>query len=413
MATVQTTTIDELLKRVYASWEIEQLVNVTYPVLADAARKGSAQLGGSGFFFPVRTKSAEGHAYISEADDLPKGGQSNVLQAQVDPTVHAGVVEVTGLAASVSSTNVMAFARAFDENVQQTIETMSAYKEGAFFRDGVGLLATITDSSPGGETTVSVDDVGFLREGMQVDVIDATGGSPTRHNLDLEVETVDWPNRTVTFSSALASAVATNDRIFLADSQSDSGTLVTKEPLGLEASLLATGTYLGIDRSQESNWRASVIPANDFLDEDLLLRARTRITQESGIPIQGQAGRFRLLTHPQQTDVLFKLAIPRIRYAGGGQFDLGNADDLSFGNIRTMTSYLCPVDKAYLGDWMYSQSLYTPNGELHVDTEYNGSALKWVNTKDVGLVFLKEYHQFVVRRPNAFVRFTDLSTPVR
>lgn len=411
MATITSATLGELLKRLYASWEIEQLVNLTYPCLGQCASKGSAQLGGSGFFFPVRVEAAEGHAYIDEDQDLPPGQQSTVLQATIAPTVHAGVVQLTGLSMSVSSGNAMAFARSFDENVQQTIEAMSAYKEGAFFRDGSGLLTAFNGAVATSAGPHTVDDVNHLREGMSVDLIDVADN--TRHNTGIKIQSIDWVNRTVTFTASVAAAVDDNDLIYISGSQAASGAPVSKEPVGLEASLIGTGVYLGIDRSVRSNWQANTLPASSFFDEDVLLRSRTRITQESGIPLAGMANRFKVVCHPQQVDVLFKLAIPRIRYSGNDKFDLGNDENVYFGRTPFLTSYLCPPALAYMGDWRLSQSLYTPNGELHIDTEYNGSTLKWVPTKDVGLVFVKEYHNFVVKAPNRFIRISALTEPSR
>lgn len=411
MATITSGSLNELLKRLYASWEIEQLVNLTYPVLNECVRKGSAQLGGSGFYFPVRTRSAEGHAYINQDQALPAGRQSTVLQASINPTVFAGVVQLTGLSIAVSSGSAMSFARAFDENVQQTIEAMAAYKEGALFRDGSGQVATLVEDPDGSDTTITVDDVAHLREGMVVDVVDTD--LSTHHSSDLTITGVDWVNKTVTFDTAPAAAAATGDFLYMADSQISGTAATNKEPLGFEASMLATGTYLGIDRASETNWQTPNIAVNAFLDEATLLRARTRITQESGIPLQSMGGRFKAVSHPMQVDVLFKLAIPRIRFSGNDKFDLGNSDNVYFGNIPFVTSYNCPAATAYVGDFMYSQSLFTPNGELHIDTEYNGSALKWVSTKDVGLAFVKEYCNFVLKRPNAFVRLSSLTEATR
>lgn len=408
--------LDQLLKRLYPDWDIEQLVNLTYPVLADCAREGSASLGGSGFFFPVRTRSSEGHAYIGESSDLPTARLSTVRQAVVSPTVHAGVIELTGLAVDVSTSNAASFARAFDENTEQTIQAMSAYKEGAFFRDGSGQIGVFNGNPAATVGPHVLDDVAHLRIGMRVDI---TQSDNTLRHVANEVVDVDWVNRTVTFGTALDANVDDNGIIYITGSQDVSGgvgvaiTPAVREPLGLKASLLATGTYLGISRTDHPYWKASSMAVSGFLDEDVLLRARTRVTQVSGIPFQAMAGRFALVTHPQQVDVLFKLAIPRLRYTSADGIDLGNADNVKFGNIPIKTSYNAPVDEAYLGDWQYSQTLYTPNGKLHIDTEYNGSALKWVATKDVGLVFCKAYEQFVVKRPNAFIRLTALSTPSR
>lgn len=409
MADITTSSLDQLLKRLYANWEIEQLVNLEFPVLNSCFAKGSAQLGGEGFYFPVRVESAEGHAYISETSDLPAAQQSTVRQAQIAPKVHAGVVRLTGLSMAVSSQSPMAFAEAFDENVQQTIEAMSAYKEGAAFRAGDGVLATFSGNPGATAGPHTLDDVGFLREGMYVDINDV--GTPTTWlHTNLKVTAVDWVNKTVTFASALAAGVDDTDAIYIADSQDTSTSPVaTLEPVGLEGSVLDSGTYLNIDRATYSNWKAGAYDVSGFFDESAILRSRTRLTQESGIGLAGISSRMKFLTHPIQGTVLFKLAMPRIRYSGNEAFDLGNSEEVKFGNIPIMTSYLAPADKAYLGDWRYSQSLYTAGGELHIDTQYNGSALKWVADKDIGLVFMKEYHNFVLKRPNAFVRLYNLS----
>lgn len=406
--TITTTSVGELLKRLYAPWDIEQLVNLTYPVLGECAKKGSAQLGGAGFYFPVRQESAEGHAYISEDQDLPTGRETAVKQAVVSPTVFAGVVQLTGLSMAVSSGNAMAFARTFDENVQATIESMMAYKEGVFFRDGTGLLATFVDAPDGGTTELELSDVAYIREGMYVDIIDAN--DDTRHDVDLKVTEVNWVTKKVTFTSAPAAAGAAGDKIYIAGSQDASGAEKVKEPIGLNGALSDTGTYLGLDRSTVSNWRSSVITANTFLDETILMQARTRLTQETGLPLAALGRKLKVVTHPQQVDVLFKLAIPRIRFTGNEKYDLGYSDEVAFGNIPFKTSYQCPIDQAYIGDFTKFQSLYTPNGELHIDTEYNGSTLKWVATKDVGLVFLKEYCAFAAKNPQCFVRINSLST---
>lgn len=403
--------LGELLKRLYAPWEIEMLVNLTYPTLNVLFAEGNANLGGVGFYFPVRTEANEGHAYISEGGTLPQGQVSKVLQAVSVPTVHAGVAQFTGLSMAVSYGGAASFARGFDEQVQTLIESMSAYKEGVGFRSGNGVLVTFAAEPGTGTTTAasSVDDVGFLREGMVVDAFDPTFATKRAGSAN-KIVALDWVNRTITFESAINAAWASGD-VLVSSTAQTSGAIV--EPIGLEGSLLATGTYLGIDRALNGNWQANASAVGGLFDEDTLLRARTRLTQEAGIPLSGFSGKYRVVTHPSQCDVLFKLAIPRIQFMGGGNFDLGNSAEPSFGGIKFVTSYQAPTDKAYLGDWKHSQSLYTPNGKLHVDTEYNGAALKWISNLDAGQVFLKEYCAYINRRPNAFVRMTTLTAATR
>jgi hypothetical protein len=414
MADITTSTLDELLKRTYAAWEIEQLINLTYPLLATCAAKGSAALGGAGFYFPVRNEAAEGHAYIDEDGNLPSGRYSVVRQATVPPKVQAGVVQLTGLSMAVSGSNAMAFAEAFDENVNQTLEAMSAYNEGVLFRDGTGVLAEFADDPDTSAGPHDMDDVGFLREGMYVDVIKATA-SYDRYHTGIKIKSVDWVNQTVTFAdgTALDTNATTGDQLYLTGSQAASGQPDSKEPIGLEGSLLDSGTYLGISRTDYVNWKSNVLNASAYLDEDILFRARTRVTQESGIGLAGISSRMKLVCHPSQANILFKLGLPRVRYSGTSGIDLGNSEEVKFGGIPVLTSYLCPMSVAYLGDWKYSKTLYTPGGELSIDTKYNGAALKWVATRDVGLVFARSYRALAVTRPNAFIRIHTLTEASR
>jgi hypothetical protein len=404
---ITSATLGELLKRLYSPEEITMLIQLVSETLAKCCRRGNASLGGSGFFFPIRTRSAHGHAYIAEGADLPDPGQTQVLQAVVLPVSHYGVVKMTGIARAVASNNAAAFAQGFEEQTTHTLESMAWYDEAAFFRDGSGQLTQFNGAVA---TTVgphTVDDVSHLRPGMKVDIIDITAF--TRHNADIVIQDVDWVNRTVTFETAVAAAVDDNDQIFIAGSQDATGAPVVREPLGLEASLAATGVYLGIDRGVIREWQARRITASRPMDEDLIQRGRTFLTQITGLPLSGISSAYALLTHPQVAEGLFKLVIPRVQYSMGGQYDLLNTSEVKLGNMPIITTPNCPSNRAYLGDWKYSQSLYLPGGELKMDEEHNGSALKWVANKDSGLVYFREYKQWVVKKPNAFVVYDSLS----
>lgn len=404
---ITSATLGELLKRLYSPEEITMLIQLVSETLAKCCKRGNASLGGSGFFFPIRTRSAHGHAYIAEGADLPDPGQTQVLQAVVLPVYHYGVVKMTGIARAVASNNAQAFAQGFEEQTSHTLESMAWYDETAFFRDGSGVL-TQFNGNPGATVGPhTVDDVSHLRPGMKVDVIDVVDF--TRHSVDLVIQDVDWVNRTVTFETALATGADDNDQIFIAGSQDATGAPVVREPLGLEASLAATGIYLGVDRSSVREWQARRITANRFLDEDLIQRARTYLTQINGISLSGISSAYALLTHPNIAEALFKLVIPRVQYSMGGQHDLLNTSEVKLGSIPIITTPNCPSSKAYLGDWKYSQTLYLPGGELKMDEELNGSALKWIANKDTGLVFFRDYKQFVVKKPNAFVVYDSLS----
>lgn len=404
---ITSSTLGELLKRLYSPEDIQMLIQLVSETLDKCCKRGNAALGGSGFIFPVRPRSAHGHAYIGEGDDLPDPGQTTVLQAIVMPVSHYGVVKITGLARHISSNNAAAFAQGFEEQTSATLESMAWYDETAFFRDGSGVLTQFNGNPAATVGPHTVDDTAYLRPGMAVDVVGLSNF--TRYNTKLVIQDVDWVNRTVTFESALAAGADDNDNIFITGSQATTGAPVVREPYGLEASLASTGIFLGIDRGVVREWQARRIPASRPLDEELIQRARVFITQVTGIPLSGISSQYALLTHPNQAETLFKLVIPRIEYSMGGSFDLLNTSEVKLGNMPIITTPNCPSSKAYLGDWKYSQHLYVPGGELKMDDEHNNATLKWVANKDVGLVYFRSYHQFVVKKPNAFVVYDSLS----
>lgn len=415
MAEITSTSLGELLKRLYSNDDIEMLANLVSQVLEKCAAKGNAMLGGAGFYGAARLESSEGHAFIAEDGALPDPQQTLVKQWLASPTVQVGVVQLTGLSKAVSSQNSMAFANAFDENVQHTIESMTAYKEGTLFRDGTGALTTFTADAGASAGPWTVDDAGFLREGMSVIVYDAsTAGGTETYFGPYKINIVDWVNDQVTFSSAVDATVTTSDVLYLNDSQGPTGTApASREPLGFEKSILSTGNYLGIDRATYGNWRSSSFTVSAALDEDILMRARTRIIQETGLTISAMGQRFALVCHQSQADQLFKLAIPRIHYAGVSNIDLVNAENVAIGKIPVLTSYQCLPSRAYMGDWSKHKTMYAPGGELHIDTEHNGAPLKWVSGYDKGQVYMKSYFQFVNTAPNHFCRFASITEASR
>jgi hypothetical protein len=321
---------------------------------------------------------------------------------------------------AMSSGDAAAFARAYDENVQEMIRSMTQYKEGAAFRDGFGKLATVlVDPGTLAAGTASAagdfDDVSMLNVGMNVNILTSAGAL---RQGPIKITDVNWAGGsggTVTFDTTLVAGVAVGDVIQLAESSATTFTAGSDElePIGVEGALLATGSYLGVSRATYPAWKATTFSAGGLFDEEVLQRARTRLTQVSGIQLSSMAGRLKLIAHPMQAEILARLAIPRVQYSGFSGIDLLNSTEVKIGGIPVLTSYLCPPSKAYLGDWKYAMSLYPPTGKLHIDTEFNGSALKWLAGYDRGQVFVKEYCAFAVKRPNCFVRITGLTEATR
>lgn len=402
---------DELAKRNYPDWEIRELHNVTTPGLNILARKGNARLGGSGFFYPVNTQGNHGYGHIRRGDAIPGGRQTKNRQAVIMPTILAGQVQLDGLTMAINSGDPYSFADIYDQNITSLLKEMMRFKNQVLFKDGSGVMATFVtpvDDSIGPHT---FDDVTGIKEGQVYDVIDAT--ATTRHVLDAKAVAVDWVNNTITFDKVIPAAVDANDRLFIADSQADSGIISAKDPVGLAGAIGSTGEYNGISRDGEANWRSTAYTASKYVDEDVLGRIRVRIHQDTGIGYQEMASDFAHVLHPLQLEVLFKMAIPRIRYTAGQGFELGHDGSFTFGGMKFVTDYHCPTTTMYTGDWSQFVTLYTPNGELHIDSEYNGAALKWVAGYDQGVVIVKSYYNFACLNPVRFAKTSSITAPSR
>lgn len=410
---ILSTTLLEYLKRQYASWQVQDLLNLLHPALDFAAAEitSGIGLGGSGFFFPVRTRGSHPYAYISEGQALPAGGQSTIRQAVVAPTIFVGVIRIGGLAMAISAQDTMAFAKAFDENIEQTLRGMMSFKEGALFRDGSGLLATMVTDADGTVVEYTVDDVAYLEENMALDFIDASDG--TRHATGVKVESIDWVNKKFTTATPLTADVDTGDLIYISGSQAATGAVVNKEPVGLAKSISATGTYLGIDRASEGNWRSSVLSTTGLPSEEHFTRLRTRIHQETGYSLAEMGTKFGCLTHPMQIDNLFRLSIPRVRYTAGEGFEQGHDGSFTFGGQKFYTSHKAPTTKIRMGDWGKHGSCFVPGHKLHIDSQFNGTQMKWRPDYDEAIVFAKEYGAFANLDPRCFGEIDGLSEQSR
>ncbi len=359
----------------------------------------------------MNTKGNHGYGHILRGDAIPGGRRTKDRQAVIMPVILAGQVQLDGITMAINAGDPHSFARIYDHNISSLLKEMMRFKNQVLFKDGSGVMATFVtpvDDSAGPHT---FDDVTGIKEGQVFDVIDAT--ATTRHVLDAKAIAVDWVNNTILFDKIIPAAVDANDRLFIADSQADSGVVSSKDPIGLPGAIAATGEYLGIGRDTEANWRSSTLTASKFLDEDILGRIRVRIHQETGISYQEMASDFAHALHPLQLETLFKLAIARIQYSAGGGFSLGHDGTFDFGGMKFVTDYHCPTSRMYTGDWSQFVTLYTPNGELHIDSEYNGAALKWVAGYDQGVVIVKSYYAFACLNPVRFGVTTSLTSPGR
>lgn len=402
---VNTTTMGELLKRVYAPEQVEELQNLEVPVLSYITEAEDKRVGGEGFFFAVDASGDEGYAYVDESARIPDPQNEQVKQAKVSPTVMLGAVRITGLGRAISSQDVMAFARGLQFHMDRKVRRMTAYKESVLFRDGKGKLlefpAGFTDTSTA--TTMNNGVFSWVRSNMLVEVFTAGGAYVTGPHKVVDVDVV---NQTVTFDTDFASSLTATDGIYLAGTQPRTGTLVEREPLGLEAAIATSGSYLNISRATIPEWESNVVDASSTdLDEDRLLQAEQRCYIVGGISM-GRVRDFRILIHPFQLRKYFQLVIPRKEFSGM-TFDAGYSK-LGWNGHEFLVTQNCPETTLYMGDFSAWQKFTAPDGNLQIDSTF-GSPIKWAPGFDGGMAYWREYCNYAVRKPNSWVKITNLA----
>ena len=403
--------LNELAKRSYDSRAVMELHNVTHPELEMLAPRGSADLGGAGFYGLAGMAGNHSYGHVRRGQGLPGGDQTDERQWNAMPQILLGQCSLEGITMAISSRNPLAFARIFDRNSKSMIQNMTRFKAQILYKDGSGRMATFVTPVNDSVGPHIMDDVTGITEGQRFDVIDAADG--TRHVLSAKVKAVNWATNGLTFDKAIPAAVDAGDHIYIQDSQTDSGAVSPRDPIGLAGSVLSTGIYLGISRDSDVNWASTVIPATGMVTEKMLLQLRMRIHVETGVPIGSFGGRFIVVMHPMQLDRLFRLAIPRVQYKAGNGYELGHDGMFTFGGMKFVGDYMCPPDTIYMGDFSYHSTEYTPGGELHIDSELNGGALKWEEGYDRAIVYAKSYYTFVNRAPTFFGKLTGVATGAR
>lgn len=400
MAGFDSTNLGGLIVRVYSKDKIRRLQNLMYPVLGSIKNSTRHTVAGEGFYFGVKTSGGESIGFRDPTAQLPSARKENVQQAKVTPKPIYGTLEVSGLAKALASGQPHSFAEVMSYDITEKTDELSAYMEGALFRDKTDKLGEV-ESVNGNTITVNSPGVQWLREGMKVDFID-TSGTATKDGAT--IEEVDWETNTIVVDAA--GSAAPTDGVYLDGTHAGSGTFRDAGFDGLVAGTATTGTYLGLSRSTYPTFQGNLIDATDsLLDEDLLTRLEVRVMQVGGVS-RSSIRNFRIYSHFNQVRKLAEVAYPRQRF-NGNNVSLG-VDKLSWKGNEIMESPFCPETDVFCGDSEEFQKFVTPNGELQISTDF-GDAWKFVPNFDAGRAYMRAYCNYVVTNPRKWGRLKNLA----
>lgn len=395
-------TLGDIMLRVYDRGAIQSVQNITSDLLSRIGLAADFRVGGEGFYFGVNVEGDEEFAYGTEDMAIPTPKTEVVKQARVRPVVFIGQVAFTGLGKAVSTQDEHAFLSAIQYGVDRKLQRMFAYEEGALFRDATGRLADLNaNASGGGPFTAVLKDPGvqWIRPGMTIDVI----VDDSNKRIGATVSDVDWPaNQIVYDGGAVSGSPDVEDAmIFRTGIQDASDPTAEVEILGLPVAVADSGSYLQIDRSSYPTWEGNVLDAADGpLSEDLLLTAENRL-KVIGALDKGSIMDCVTAVHPNQLRKYFELVSPQKEFTGLS-LDAGYKK-LTWNGREIIDCYSIPETEFYMGMLSSLQKFVAPGGEMQIDTTF-GPAIKWTPGYDKGVMYLRGYHNFAVRQPNAWVR---------
>lgn len=406
MAQITSTNVAGILKNLYDRKTLAELENLETPFYGMLSTASDAKIAGAGFIFGVMAEGFTSAAARAEGAAAPAPGNFVPKQVTVPAKKVLAQVQIDGLAKALAGGGDASFGDAWQVAIDRELKGAMRMHEMMAFNDGTGTLAQF--NAPSGNTSSvaqAVDGPGaqWLHINDRVDIFN---NSTNVKVVDSAVVTdVDPLGDTITLDDDYSGVIADNYYIYKAGEQTVSGTQSTTQFTGLAGALASSGTYFGLSRTTYRNWRANVIDAGSTsITEDLLQRACGQLEIVSG---SGMAG-YGIVAHPDQRRRYLELVLAQKRFSGLS-LDAGHKV-LEFNGMPFITSYKCQPSVIYMGNFKNDfQKVFVPGGELKVDTEQNGQAVRPVPGYDSQAVLIKSYGNFICRKPNNFVKISALT----
>lgn len=343
--------------------------------------------GGRYVRFPLRIRRNHGIGYRKENEKLQRAGQQGYISAFVRLAYGYGRIHMTGPAMDLIDSDPRAFVNNLQREMSGMKDDIAKDVNRVMYGDGSGVLATVTDNTI--TTTATVNNIQYLEEGMQVDVINPSTNTVTLYDVQIvEIEDNGNIELSTDFGGVADAAVG---HILVRTGN------YMREPFGLATLVDDTGNLFGVDSATERKWRA-VVDENGGtprpLSEGLMINMCDRIRR------QGVGKPSAIFSDFASRRAYFNLLSQQRRYNDPKKYD-GGLVGLAF-NYGTEIPFVEDVDAPAGKLWFLDESSF----KLYRDKDWHwedrdGSVWKWVVDYDAFQALLKKYWQFGVNARNA------------
>ena len=401
-----TATVGDILQEIYSPAAIADQQHYISPMWG---RMGTASevIAGESLRLAVETMADNSYAFVPEGQQVPAANNDNIQQMILNARPFLMQLQMSGLLRATSGSSY-AFADVLQQSIDRKVRSASVYFEGLIPRDGTGQLALVNEPSAVPDTTggaLNVDNPGttYLRRGMNVDFLDT---SSNVKEASAKITDVDHVNNAITLDTDISTLIGDNSKLFLSGTQT-SGAVASREPNGLVDQVKTSGTWNGLALATYPALKGNVVAAGTVdVTEDILQRAADRIEIEMGLSPQN-AESWTVFSHTNQRRKYLEL-VRSLKQFTGLNLDAGYKT-LEWNGSPWITSNQMDPTTIYMGDFSKFQKFWTPYGPLQMDSEYNGTTIKWLNNYDALVILFRTYLQFAIRVPKAFVRITSLN----
>lgn len=388
MAGANTTTVTAILKEVYEG-RIENQLNEEANATARLEKSGDGiteTVGGKYVTFPVRVARNAGISYRDEDSQLAAAGQQGYAAVQIKLKYGYGRFRLTGQVMSLADTNYQAFAGAMDEEMGRLKDDLAKDTNRISYGDpNNGVLAMINDTAT--SATHLVVSAQNLLPAMVVDVLIASSGSATGGGTGLTINSVDYVNNSVLFSSSIGPTAVTMG-VYRTGNR-------LKEPEGYSSIIASTGLLHGIDPATQPIWAAvyNTSGSDRPLSEALMIRVCDDCRRNGGKVSA-------ILTSLGVRRSYFNLLTQQRRYTNTKDFGGGfNGLPFNYGReIPVVEDVDAPLKKMWFVDES-KMKVYQTKGWHFADDD--GDAIKWVQDFDAWQGFMRRYWQVGVKARNA------------
>lgn len=417
-----TSAVDDILKDDYQGPVREQLNSST--VLLKQLQRRTKDFHGRKAYIPLRKGRNVGVGSSTEGGALPASGNQQYDHAEFTVKLNYGTIELTGPAIEAASSNVGAFVRGLQSEMEGLMRDIKVMMNRQFWHDGSSNLTNCGTTTA--SLTVVVDSTKFLQVGMPIDIRNRTTGAAITDGTARSVATIAsgttftmTGNVVTTSSSHAIFRVGTRDSAAWGTHQDCWGLQALVSDLDPEAFASPHDNGLTddvgtIDRNTDSFWKANLVGNSGTL-RALTLDLMQQAYDQSDI--EGDTVPGLILTNHALKRRYGGLLVADKRYPAGGEITLdGGYKALEFNG----TPLVADKDASLTATPSVLRRMYflsMSSLELQVLKDWgwlqrDGSVLKMkpstTTYSDSWQAFLGAYMELAVSRPNANTLLDDI-----